>query len=166
MEAQQATFGFVLNPLKLMGYCPTIVEGQTALAQGIEQAGHIEARLRYLLYTFVASLNGCPFWLDINAFRGMQAGLSAAQVADLHTYTTSAQFSTRERLALTYAERITRSDQDVDEALFAQLQSAFQTPAALVELTATIAFENFRSKFNHALRIESNGICRLMPPGA
>jgi hypothetical protein len=61
MEAQQATFGFVLNPTKLMGYCPTIVEGQAALAQGIEQAGHIEARLRYLLYTFVASLNGCPF---------------------------------------------------------------------------------------------------------
>ena len=61
MEAQQATFGFVLNPMKLMGYCPTIVAGQTALAQGIEQAGHIEARLRYLLYTLVASLNGCPF---------------------------------------------------------------------------------------------------------
>jgi hypothetical protein len=61
MEAQQARFGFVLNPMKLMGYCPTIVEGQAALAQGIDKAGHIEARLRYLLYTFVASLNGCPF---------------------------------------------------------------------------------------------------------
>jgi hypothetical protein len=61
MEAQQATYGAVLNPLKLMGYCPTIAEGQAALARGIEQAGHIEARLRYLLYTFVATLNGCPF---------------------------------------------------------------------------------------------------------
>jgi alkylhydroperoxidase family enzyme len=96
----------------------------------------------------------------------MQEGLSTAQVADLHNYATSAQFSTRERLALTYAERITRSDQDVDEVLFAQLQGEFQTPAALVELTATIAFENFRSKFNHALLIESNGICRLMSTGA
>ena len=96
----------------------------------------------------------------------MQQGLSEAQVADLPNYATSAQFSTRERLALTYAERITRSDQDVDEALFAQIQGEFQTPAALVELTATIAFENFRSKFNHALLIESNSICRLMPTGA
>lgn len=61
MEAQQARFGFALNSTKLMGYCPTIVEGQAALAQGIDNAGHIEARLRYLLYTFVASLNGCPF---------------------------------------------------------------------------------------------------------
>jgi hypothetical protein len=39
MEAQQAMDGVVLNPLKLMGYCPTIAEGQAALARGIEQAG-------------------------------------------------------------------------------------------------------------------------------
>jgi hypothetical protein len=38
-EAQQAMFGMVLNPIKLMGYCPTIVEGQAVLARGIEQAG-------------------------------------------------------------------------------------------------------------------------------
>jgi hypothetical protein len=61
MEAQQAMFGLVLNPIKLMGYCPTIAEGQAALARGIEKAGNIEARLRYLIYTFVAGLNGCPF---------------------------------------------------------------------------------------------------------
>ena len=61
MEAQQAMFGMVLNPIKLLGYCPTIVEGQAALGRGIDHAGNIEARLRYLLYTLVASLNGCPF---------------------------------------------------------------------------------------------------------
>jgi hypothetical protein len=61
MEAQQATYGVVVNALRLMGYCPTIAEGQAALARGIEQAGHIEARLCYLLYTFGATLNGCSF---------------------------------------------------------------------------------------------------------
>ena len=61
MEAQQAMLGMVLNPIKLLGYCPTIVEGQAALARGIDQAGNIAARLRYLVYTLVASLNGCPF---------------------------------------------------------------------------------------------------------
>lgn len=61
IEAQQAMYGVVLNPIKLMSYYPTIAAGQAALARGIEQAGHIEAQLRYLLYTFVATLNGCPF---------------------------------------------------------------------------------------------------------
>ncbi len=91
----------------------------------------------------------------------MQEGLSEAQIADLEHYATSPLFSEREKLALTYAERITNSDQDVDEALFVRLQQEFATAAAVVELTATAAFENFRSKFNHALLIESNGMCLL-----
>jgi hypothetical protein len=61
MQAQQRALGMMLNPTKIMGYCPTIVEGQMALAQGIEKAGNIEPRLRYMVYTFVAGLNGCPF---------------------------------------------------------------------------------------------------------
>jgi alkylhydroperoxidase family enzyme len=91
----------------------------------------------------------------------MQEGLSEVQVAHLEAYATSPHFSAREKLALTYAERITRSDQDVDEALFAQLRQEFPTAAEIVELTAIMAFENFRSKFNHALGIESNGLCLL-----
>ena len=87
--------------------------------------------------------------------------MTAAQMTDLEHYSSSPHFSARERLALTYAERITRSDQDVDEPLFARLQAEFVSPAAIVELTALVAFENFRSKFNHALLIESNGLCRL-----
>jgi alkylhydroperoxidase family enzyme len=91
----------------------------------------------------------------------MQEGLSEVQVAHLEDYATSPHFSAREKLALTYAERITRSDQDVKEALFAQLRQEFPTAAEIVELTAIVAFENFRSKFNHALGIESNGLCLL-----
>jgi alkylhydroperoxidase family enzyme len=89
----------------------------------------------------------------------MQEGLSAAQVVDLEQYAASPHFSAREKLALTYAERITRSDQDVDETLFAHLLEEFPTAAEVVELTAIVALENFRSKFNHALGIESNGLC-------
>ena len=95
----------------------------------------------------------------------MQEGLSEAQIADLERYATSPHFSTRERLVLSYAERITRSDQDVDEALFARLRHEFPTPAEVVELTAIVAFENFRSKFNHALGIESNGFCSVKHAG-
>ncbi len=94
----------------------------------------------------------------------MQEGLREEQIAEIENYASSDQFSAREKLALTYAERITRSDQDVDEELFAQLEQEFPT-AALVELTATVAFENFRSKFNHALLVESNGFCLVKKAG-
>ncbi|MDA0352558.1 MAG: hypothetical protein O3A10_10170 [Chloroflexi bacterium] len=91
----------------------------------------------------------------------MHEGLSQQQIDELEDYATSEVFSQRQKIALEYAERITMSDQDVDDAFFAQVQSEFETPAAIVELTAIVAFENFRSKFNHALLIESNGFCAL-----
>ncbi len=61
MSAQEDYFGFVLNPLKVMGFCPTIAEGANALMEGIDRAGALEAKLHSLLNARVASLNGCPF---------------------------------------------------------------------------------------------------------
>lgn len=69
-------------------------------------------------------------------------------------------FAPLERLVLRYADGMTIRGQDVSDELFAVLRSHF-SEEAIVELTAHIAFENFRSKFNHALRIEAQGFCRI-----
>jgi len=71
-------------------------------------------------------------------------------------------FSDSERVALEYAERITCTDQQVDDAFFAEARKHFTEPQ-LVELTAAIAFENFRSKLNPTLGVEAQGFC--MVPG-
>ena len=91
----------------------------------------------------------------------MQEGLTQDHINSIGDYAHSEAFTARQRLALAYAERITLSDQDVDDSFFDQLKAEFSEPAAIVELTAIIAFENFRSKFNHALLVESNGVCLL-----
>jgi alkylhydroperoxidase family enzyme len=72
----------------------------------------------------------------------------------------STLFSEGERLALDYAERITTTGQRVDDAFFARLKTRF-SEAQIVELTAAIALENFRSKFNPPLGIEAQGFCLL-----
>lgn len=95
----------------------------------------------------------------------MQEGLSEEQIVNVSDYAASELYSPRERLALTYADRMTLSDQDVDDSLFSALTVVFGSPEAIVELTALIAFENFRSKFNHALLVESNGVCLLRDAG-
>lgn len=74
----------------------------------------------------------------------------------------SALFSETERLALEYAEKITITGEHVDDALFARLKAHFTEPQ-IVELTAAVAFENFRSKFNPTLGIEAQGFCPLPP---
>jgi alkylhydroperoxidase family enzyme len=72
----------------------------------------------------------------------------------------STLFSEAERVALEYAERVTMTDQQVDDALFARLRQHYDE-AQIVELTAAVAFENFRSKFNPPLGIEAQGFCPL-----
>ena len=75
----------------------------------------------------------------------------------------SAVFSEAERAALDYAERVTYTDRSVDDACFAELQRHY-AEAQIVELTAAIAFENFRSKFNPTLGVEAQGFCLLPQP--
>lgn len=82
------------------------------------------------------------------------------KLADLAGWQESSAFSDAERLALEYAERMTYTGQKVDDALFGRLKKHFSEPQ-IVELTAAVALENFRSKFNPALGVESQGFCLL-----
>ena len=75
----------------------------------------------------------------------------------------STRFGDAERVALEYAERMTITGQGVDDALFVRLRSHFNE-AQIVELTAAIAFENFRSKFNPPLAVAAQGFCPLPQP--
>ena len=88
---------------------------------------------------------------------GSQLGVPEEKIVALPEYATSPFFTEAERAALEYADCITLSDRDVDDALFARLRR-FYDDDALVELTAVIAWENASSKFNRALRIPSQGL--------
>ena len=82
------------------------------------------------------------------------------KIAELAGWRESGAFSDLERVALEYAERMTRTGEKVDDALFARVRAHFSEPQA-VELTAAVALENFRSKFNPSLGVESQGFCLL-----
>ena len=71
-------------------------------------------------------------------------------------YQTSSAFSPLEKLVIEYAATMTKTPVDVPEELFAALRRHFDE-AQLVELTAAVAWENYRARFNHALLIEAEG---------
>ncbi len=83
-------------------------------------------------------------------------GITEAQVRDLPVYRNSAVFSPLEKLVIEYAAEMTRTPAEVPDALFASLRGHFNEPQ-LVELTAAIAWENYRARFDHALGIEAQG---------
>ena len=88
-----------------------------------------------------------------------ELGVSDEKILALEDYATSPLYDEKERVALEYAERMTFTDQDVDDDLFSRLRGYFDEDA-LVELTATIAWENSSSKFNRALRVPSQRLWR------
>ena len=86
------------------------------------------------------------------------SGVSLEKVAELEHYATSAHYNEAERSALEYADRITRTDEDVDNELFGRLRAHY-TDEQVMELTLAVGLENCLSKIHHALLIESQGLC-------
>jgi alkylhydroperoxidase family enzyme len=85
---------------------------------------------------------------------GSGLGTTNEKIDALVEYATSPLFSEAERTALEYADCMTITDREVSDELFARLRK-FYDDDAIVELTATIAWENASSKFNRALRVPS-----------
>ena len=81
-------------------------------------------------------------------------GVADEKIEAVLHHENSTLFSEAERIALEFADAMTITGQDVSEELFARLRE-FYDDDALVELTATIAWENASSKFNRALRVPS-----------
>ena len=81
-------------------------------------------------------------------------GVSNEKIDALPNYANSDLYREAERLALEFADSMTITGRDVSDELFERLRR-FYAEDALVELTATIAWENSSSKFNRALRVPS-----------
>ena len=87
---------------------------------------------------------------------GRAQGITEEHLRDLPVYKSSPAFSPLEKLVVEYAEEMTKTPVEVPDELVAALKQHFD-PTQLVELTAAIAWENYRARFDHALGIEAQG---------
>ena len=96
-----------------------------------------------------------------------QSGISEERILALPEFRTSALYSAKEKALLKYAEEMTKTPVTVSDELFARLREEFNDDQ-IIELTASIAYENFRARFYHALDIGSDGlfVCALPKHGA
>jgi alkylhydroperoxidase family enzyme len=101
--------------------------------------------------------------MDINAAVGGKRGLTREKIDAALGINPGAALVERERLALEYADRVSATPVDVPDEFFERLRAQF-SEREIVELTATIAHENYNSKFNRPLRIESNNFCEIPLP--
>ena len=149
-------YGRELTITPVIAQSRPIMIGWGAFEWWNEHAHRVDARVKYLAETKVATRVGCEFCIDIGSALARKAGVSEAQLRDFHDYRTSPEYSTAERVAIEYAEELTKEPVQVSDELFARLREHFDD-AQVVELTAAIAIENFRSRFNNALEVAPSG---------
>lgn len=96
---------------------------------------------------------------------GRANGITERQLADLLAFEGSSAFTELEKRVLRFSMALTQTPADVPEELFNSLREHFN-PQQMVELASTIAWENFRARFNRGFGIEAVGFaggttCRI-----
>jgi AhpD family alkylhydroperoxidase len=161
---QRRKYGKVLDAALLWARVPKLFLGVAALYGAIDRKGSpLDPALRSLLTVRVSQINHCRFCIDINGATLLRRGVSEDKLLALEDWRTSTLFDERERVALDYAEAMTRADREVDDGLMARIKQHFDDDA-VVELSVLIAFQNMSSRFNAALAVPPQGFCRLPSP--
>jgi alkylhydroperoxidase family enzyme len=83
-------------------------------------------------------------------------GVSVEKILAIPDHATSPLFTEAEKAALAYADAMTDTSRDVEDALFQRLKQHYDDDT-IAELTMIIAWENASARFNRAFRIPSQG---------
>jgi alkylhydroperoxidase family enzyme len=121
--------------------------------------------LKTFAHMAVASYIGCTWCLDFNYFEARNKNIDMDKAQQVPRWRQSDVFTPLEKDVMAYAEAMSQTPVTVDDAMVANLREQLGD-AAMVELTAVIAFANFTTRPNVALGIESDGFaaaCGLKP---
>lgn len=149
-------FGKVVEALTVTAHHPRLLLGYGLFELALDRLHLVDESLKQLAALKVAAIVGCEFCIDIGSTLARYSGVTEDQLRDLSNYRESEAFSSLEKLVLDYAVEMTRTPAVISQSLFDALGERFDE-ASLVELTAAIALENYRARFNHAFGIGSQG---------
>lgn len=96
--------------------------------------------------------------MDIGSAVGRQKDLvTDEELREVANWEHSKILGERERTAIEYAEEMSKTPVRVSDELFQRLKKHF-SDEQIVELSASIAYENYRARFNHALDVKSDNL--------
>jgi alkylhydroperoxidase family enzyme len=108
---------------------------------------------------------GCSWCTDFGYYEGMQQGIDPLKVRAVPHFRESDVYDETERTVLEYAVAATATPVVVSDELVGRLRQHLSEPE-IVELTAWVALENLRSRFNAGLGLKTQGFsdrCEAAP---
>ena len=151
--------GDVPEPAEVMWHNRPVLNSFTGLGRKAQKWDQLDPNLKSFAHMAVAALVGCSWCLDYGYFHAHNAGLDEAKARDVPRWRESPVFTPLEREVMEYAEAMSQTPPRVTDELFARLLSQLG-PAAMVELTASVAFANMTTRSNTALGIEAQGFSK------
>jgi AhpD family alkylhydroperoxidase len=148
--------GRVPEPFAVAARHTPILAGMGAFETALERSKKVSHRHKALGELRAAMVVGCEFCVDIGSMLARESGLSDDELKDLIDWRASERLDETDKLVLEYADSISATPSEVSDELFERMRAKFDDEQ-LVELTAAIAWENWRGRFNWAFGLGKEG---------
>lgn len=164
-------FGAVPEPIAVVRWHRKLFWATLVAESGYEKAASVlPVNVRDLAVYRTATNVGCSWCVDFGTMLQRHSGLDIDRLTQIDQYPTSPLFSEDERVALGYTDAMTAQPMTVTDEMVERLVERFGREGT-IELTHSIALEDQRARFNHALGLADQGFtsgdaCRVPLPGA
>jgi alkylhydroperoxidase family enzyme len=160
-------YGKVMDPALVFGHHPKALRAYFAFESKVAKWNALDPALKHLAEMAAAVKIGCSWCVDFGYWQSGELGTPLEKVGKVPVWRDHQDaFTDVELLVLEYAEAMTGTPPAVTDELAARLLDRLGE-AAFVELTAMVALENFRSRFNSATGLTSQGFsdaCAIAAP--
>jgi alkylhydroperoxidase family enzyme len=149
-------FGAVLEPVEVLWHSRKVTQDNLEFGGKVGEWNAADESLKSFAHMAVAAQVGCSWCLDIGYFQAQNENLDMSKASQVPRWRQADVFTPLERDVLEYAEAVTNTPPTVTAELSARLLDRLG-PAAMIELTAFIAYSNLSTRSNAALGIKSQG---------
>ncbi|MGW1895086.1 carboxymuconolactone decarboxylase family protein [Streptomyces sp. NPDC002004] len=155
-ESMIKQLGAVPENVEVLWHSPQVMQDSVEFGGRVGAWDTADAGLKSFAHMAVAAQVGCSWCLDMGYFQAQNDNLDLAKASQVPRWRESEVFTPLERDVMEYAEAMTNTPPTVTDELYAALLQRLG-PAAMVELTAFIAYVNLATRANVANGVESQG---------
>ena len=138
------------NAQKAMAHRPEMLKNFLPFYGSVGRS--LDRKLYELIYIRVSLINGCHYCTQHHVASSKRVGLTAEDWAALKGGDYS-RYNEKERVALTYIEKLTRTPHDIGDADVALLRAQFSEPE-IVDIHLLTGLANLTNRFTDPLGLE------------
>ncbi|MFC6880257.1 MULTISPECIES: carboxymuconolactone decarboxylase family protein [Actinomadura] len=148
--------GAVPENVEVLWHSPRVTQDNLEFGARTGAWNAVDANLKSFAHMAVAAQVGCGWCLDVGYFQAGNENLDLTKASQVPRWREAEVFTPLERDVLEYAEAMTATPPTVTDEQYAGLLERLG-PAAMVELTAFVAYVNLATRANVANGVSSQG---------